>query len=89
MLKKFWNWLLGQTTIDEKIVAKVEEVKKTVAVVEARVERVVEEAKDVVEAVKEVKVQAAHVADAATGKPRRGRKPANKKPAASKKTESK
>jgi hypothetical protein len=30
-LKKLWNWLLGQTTIDEKIEAKVVEVKKEVA----------------------------------------------------------
>ena len=27
-LKKLWNWLLGQTTVDEKIEAKVVEVKK-------------------------------------------------------------
>ena len=30
-LKKLWNWLLGQTTVDEKIEAKVVEVKKEVA----------------------------------------------------------
>jgi len=35
-LKKLWNWLLGQTTVDEKIEAKV----------------VVEETKDVVKTVK-------------------------------------
>ncbi len=29
-LKKFWNWLLGQTTVDEKIEAKVAEIKEEV-----------------------------------------------------------
>ena len=90
MLKKIWTWLLGKTTIDEKII-------ETVKVVEARVERVKEEtadlvqavkevkeqAADVVEAVKEVKEQAADVVEAASGATRKGRKPATK-PAASK-----
>lgn len=65
MLKRFWNWLLGKTTIDEKIVERVERVKEEVADVKKAVETVVE--------------QAADVADAAKGKPRRGRKPAAKK----------
>ncbi len=51
-LKKFWNWLLGQTTIDEKIEAKVAEVKEEVAEVVKAAKVVVEEAKDVVETVK-------------------------------------
>ena len=51
-LKKFWNWLLGQTTIDEKIEAKVAEVKEEVADVVEAAKVVVEEAKDVVETVK-------------------------------------
>jgi pyrroline-5-carboxylate reductase len=51
-LKKFWNWLLSQTTIDEKIEAKVTKVKKEVAEAKEAVEKVVEEAKDVVVAVK-------------------------------------
>lgn len=72
MLKRFWNWLLGKTTIDEKIVEKVEQVQE-------RVERVKEEVKDVVAAVKEVAKQASDVTEAAAGKPRRGRKPAAKK----------
>ena len=65
MLKRFWNWLLGKTTVDEKIVE--------------RVERVKEEVKDVVIAAKEVAKQASDVAEAAAGKTRRGRKPAAKK----------
>jgi hypothetical protein len=51
-LKKFWNWLLGQTTIDEKIEAKVAEVKEEVADVVEAAKAVVEETKDVVETVK-------------------------------------
>ena len=51
-LKKFWNWLLGQTTFDEKIEAKVAEVKEEVADVVEAAKVVVEEAKDVVETVK-------------------------------------
>ena len=51
-LKKFWNWLLGQTTLDEKIEAKVAEVKEEVAEVVEAAKVVVEEAKDVVETVK-------------------------------------
>ena len=76
MLKKIWTWLLGKTTIDEKII-------ETVKVVEARVERVKEETADLVQAVKEVKEQAADVVEAASGATRKGRKPATK-PAASK-----
>lgn len=65
MLKRFWNWLLGKTTVDEKIVE--------------RVERVKEEIADVKKAIEVVAEQAADVAEAAKGKPRRGRKPAAKK----------
>ena len=76
MLKKIWTWLLGKTTIDEKII-------ETVKVVEARVERVKEETADLVQAVKEVKEQAVDVVEAASGASRKGRKPAAK-PAATK-----
>ena len=51
-LKKLWNWLLGQTTIDEKIEAKVAEVKEEVADVVEAAKVVVEETKDVVKTVK-------------------------------------
>jgi hypothetical protein len=51
-LKKFWNWLLGQTTIDEKIEAKVAEVKEEVADVVEATKAVVKETKDVVKTVK-------------------------------------
>ena len=62
-LKRFWNWLLGKTTIDEKIVEtyedvkeevqeKIEDVKEYVDNVVDEIEDVVEEAKDVVSAIK-------------------------------------
>ena len=50
-LKKFWNWLLGQTTLDEKIEAKVAEIKEEVAEAVEAAKVAVEEAKDVVETV--------------------------------------
>lgn len=71
MFKKIWTWLLGKTTIDEKII-------ETVKTVEERVERIKEETADLVEAVKEVKEQAVDVAEAASGATRRGRKPVAK-----------
>ena len=63
VLKRFWNWLLGKTTIDEKIVEtyqdvkeevqeKIEDVKEYVDNVVDEIEDVVEEAKDVVSAIK-------------------------------------
>jgi hypothetical protein len=72
MLKRFWNWLLGKTTVDEKIVEKVHQIK-------VRAERIEKEIEDVVVAVKEVGKQASDVTKAAAGAPRRGRKPAAKK----------
>ena len=65
-LKRFWNWLLGKTTIDEKIEEVVEEVLD-------RVEVIKEEVADVKKAAKEVASQAGDVIDAAKGKKRRGR----------------
>ena len=53
MLKRFWNWLLGKTTIDERIEETVDNAKRTVNAVKERVEDVVEEVQDVIEAVKE------------------------------------
>ena len=53
MLKRFWNWLLNQTTIDEKIEEKVDNAKRTIVAVKNRVEDVVDEIKDVVEAVED------------------------------------
>jgi hypothetical protein len=51
-LKRFWNWLLSKTTLDEQIEAKVAEIKEEVADVVEAAKVVAEEAKDVVETVK-------------------------------------
>ena len=72
MLKRFWTWLLGKTTVDEKVVEAVEETKR-------RVKRVKEETADVIEAVKEVGKQVKDVAAAAQGSKRKGRKPSGKR----------
>ena len=53
MLRRFWNWLLGQTTIDEQIEEKVDNAKRTIVATKAKAKRVVEEVKDVIEAVEE------------------------------------
>ena len=55
MLKRFWNWLLGQTTIDERIEEKVDNAKRTIVATKAKAKRVVEEVKDVIEAVEEAR----------------------------------
>ena len=63
VLKRFWNWLLGISTIDEKLVEtyedvkeevqeKIEDVKEYVDNVVDEIQDVVEETKDVVSAVK-------------------------------------
>lgn len=72
MLKRFWNWLLGKTTVDEKIVEKVQQIK-------VRAEKIEKEIEEVVVATKEVVKQASDVAKAVKGSPRRTRKPAAKK----------
>jgi uncharacterized protein with GYD domain len=72
LIKSFWNWVLGKTTIDEKVIATVKETKK-------RVKAVKEEIKDVAEAVKEVGSQVADITDAVKGKARKGRKKKNVK----------
>jgi anion-transporting ArsA/GET3 family ATPase len=60
-LKRFWNWLLGKTTVDEKVVATVKEAKK-------RVKAVKEEIAEAKEAISEAVEQAKDVVEAAQGK---------------------
>tara|TARA_R110001583_G_scaffold26087_1_gene94163 strand:- start:764 stop:982 length:219 start_codon:yes stop_codon:yes gene_type:complete len=67
LLKKFWDWVLGLSTVDEKIVSAAKETKR-------RAKLIKEEAKDVAKAVKEVGNQIDDIADAAKGKARKGRK---------------
>jgi uncharacterized protein YoxC len=50
-LKRFWNWLLNKTTIDEKIEAKVAEVKKEVIEAKAAINTAIKETGDVAKAV--------------------------------------
>jgi len=52
-LAQAWNWLLGRTTIDERIEETFYNAKRTVNAVRERVEDVVEEVQDVFEAVKD------------------------------------
>jgi len=70
--KKIWEWILGLSTIDEKIVYSIKETKR-------RAELVKNEACDVVKAVKEVGKQLKDIPGAFGGKARKGRKPNNKK----------
>jgi uncharacterized protein YoxC len=76
-LKRFWNWLLGKTSVDEKVVEtyhKVEiKVEEIVDNVKETVETVTEEVKDVKEAVKEIVKQSKYVVEATKGKKRQGR----------------
>ena len=86
-LKRFWNWLLGKTTVDEKVVEVVKEVKEDVAELRARAKHVAKEAKEVGAAVKKVVKESKDVVDAAKGKTpttRKPRKPRAKKPVAKK-----
>ena len=53
-LKRFWNWLLGKTTVDEKVVATVKEAKKRVKAVKEEIAEAKEAIADAVEQVKDV-----------------------------------
>jgi hypothetical protein len=65
MIKKiskiFWNWVLGLTTVDEKIVSTIEETKRRASLVK-------NEVKDVIKAVKEVEKQLKDIPKAVQGK---------------------
>ena len=65
--KKFWDWVLDISLVDEKINEVIKETKK-------RAERVKEEVCDVVEAVKEVNKQIKDIPAALNGEARKGRK---------------
>jgi hypothetical protein len=64
--KEFWNWLLGKTTLDEKFIEVIDEVKD-------RAKEMSSELKDVKKALKNVAAQSKDVIDASKGKKRRGR----------------
>lgn len=71
IIKKFvkdgWNWLLGKTTVDEKAIATVKEIKR-------RYKLTTEELKDVAKAIKEVGNQVGDIDNALKGEERKGRK---------------
>ena len=83
MFKKYWNLMLNQTTIDEQVVDKYNEVKDKVKdvieEVQDRVKAVKEEIQDVKAAVKEVVEQAEDVVEAATAKKQRRGRPKGSK----------
>jgi uncharacterized membrane-anchored protein YhcB (DUF1043 family) len=83
LLLKLWNWLKGQTKLDEKIEEKVDDIKEdfdnVVEEVKRRYNRVKEEIDDVKESASEVIKQVDDVAKAAAGSKRKGRKPSTKK----------
>ena len=65
--KDMWAYLWSKTTIDEKAVATVKEIKK-------RYKLTAEELSDVAKAIKEVGNQLGDIDDAIAGKARKGRK---------------
>lgn len=65
--------------IPDVVEEKIEKAGKVVKETKRRAKRVIEETKDVVDAVKEVANQSKDVVDAVKGKARKGRKPATKK----------
>ena len=71
IIKKFvkdgWNWLLGKTTVDEKAIAAVKEIKR-------RYILTTEELRDVAKAIKEVGNQVGDIDNALKGEERKGRK---------------
>jgi len=70
-LKSFWNWLKDLTTLDERAVELHGEAKD-------RLGEVIKELKDVKKAAGNVVDQSKDVVDAVKGKKKRGRKPNNK-----------
>tara|TARA_R100000654_G_scaffold478_3_gene1725 strand:- start:2915 stop:3154 length:240 start_codon:yes stop_codon:yes gene_type:complete len=71
LIKKFvkdvWSYLWSKTTVDEKAIATVKEIKK-------RYKLTAEELADVAKAIKEVGNQLGDIDDAIAGKARKGRK---------------
>ena len=70
-LKSFWNWLKSLTTLDERAVKLHGETKD-------RLGEVIKELKDVKKAAENVVDQSKDVVDAVKGNKKRGRKPNNK-----------
>jgi uncharacterized protein YpuA (DUF1002 family) len=71
MLKRFWNWLLGQTTIDEQIEEKVDNAKRTIVATKKKVTKRVQEVKEEIaeakDAIEDAIEQVKDVVEAAQG----------------------
>ncbi len=65
--KDMWNYVWSKTSVDEKAIATIKEIKK-------RYKLTAQEFKDVADAVKEVGNQLGDIDDALKGKARKGRK---------------
>ncbi len=65
--KDVWNYIWSKTTVDEKAIATVKEIKK-------RYKLTTQELSDVAQAIKEVGNQIGDIDDALAGKERKGRK---------------
>jgi replication initiation and membrane attachment protein DnaB len=65
--KDMWNYIWSKTSVDEKAIATIKEIKK-------RYKLTAQELKDVADAVKEVGNQLGDIDDALKGKARKGRK---------------
>ena len=79
IIKKFvkdgWNWLLGKTTVDEKAIAAVKEIKEASGGEALGVAADVSvELRDVAKAIKEVGNQVGDIDNALKGEERKGRK---------------
>ena len=70
-VKNLWNRILGKTTIDEKAIAAVQEIKR-------RYKLTTEELKDVAKAINAVGNQIEDIPNALKGEKRKGRKNATK-----------
>ena len=66
-VKNLWNGILGKTTVDEKAIAAVQEIKR-------RYKLTTEELKDVAKAINAVGNQIEDIPNALKGKKRKGRK---------------
>lgn len=74
-LKRLWSYLLGKTTVDDRIQEKVDNLRRTIVVVKEEIEDVkdavedaVEDAKDFAESAERVVDEALDVLDAVQGK---------------------
>ena len=78
LLKKLWQWVLDQTTLDEKFQEVVDDVEDVTTQAKAYTTRVKEEVADVVEVAQSVKKQIKDIGSSVAGSERKGRKKSTK-----------